>query len=201
LVTIRSNGIRGETDVEVSSDERQLVIQAKRGDTAAFEMLVSNHASYVYNVALRILGNTEEAEDLAQEAFVRAWKALPRFRVEARFRTWLYRIVTNLCYDKLPQIRRELSQIEVDGNLPMSDERGQPEAGLLSAELRDKLHAAIDELPDGYRLLITLRHLQEMSYAEIAEATNQPLGTVKTGIYRARRLLRTAIQEYEADHG
>lgn len=175
------------------------MLQAKRGDTAAFEMLVEIHAHFVYNLALRVVRNPQEAEDLSQEAFVRAWQAMPRFRVEARFRTWLYRIVTNLCYDKLPRLKRELSMLDPDDALELPTSHKSPEGQLLSKEMEQTLHAKIDKLPESYRLLITLRHLQEMSYAEIAEVTGQPLGTVKTGIFRARRLLRNAIAEYEND--
>ncbi|MBN2503379.1 MAG: sigma-70 family RNA polymerase sigma factor [Anaerolineales bacterium] len=178
-------------------NETQLIRRAQKGDSAAFEKLVNENAQYVYNLALRILGNPQDAEDLAQEAFVRVWKNIKKFRAEARFRTWLYRIVTNLCYDRLPRLRKELSLLEPDDELELPEERYQPEDELLSAELRTQIHTAIDNLPEAYKLLITLRHLQALSYAEIAEVTSQPLGTVKTGIHRARKQLRGVIQAYE----
>ena len=160
------------------------------------------HAQYVYNLALRILRNPQDAEDLAQEAFVRAWQALPRFRAEARFSTWLYRIVTNLCYNRLPRLKRDLAALDPQEEaLQLPDERQWVEGELLTIELRDRLHAAIDELPDSYRLLITLRHLQGLSYNEITAATNMPLGTVKTGIFRARRMLRAVLEEHEVEYG
>ena len=162
-------------------------------------MLVDTHAQFVYNLALRLVRNPQEAEDLSQEAFVRAWQAMPRFRADARFRTWLYRIVTNLCYDKLPRLRRELSLLDPDDTLDLPSGNKSPEGQLLTKEMEKALHSKIDELPESYRLLITLRHLQEMTYAEIAEVTGQPLGTVKTGIFRARRLLREEIEKYEND--
>jgi RNA polymerase sigma-70 factor (ECF subfamily) len=181
-------------------DEQRLLRQAQKGDTIAFEKLVEANAQYVYNLALRILRNPHEAEDLSQEAFVRVWKNLPNFRLEARFRTWLYRIVTNLCYDRVPKLKRELSALDPDENIQLVSERTTPEKHTLNIELRTLLHDAIDELPDSYRLLITLRHMLDLNYNEIAEATGQPLGTVKTGIFRARRLLRDAIEEYEAEN-
>jgi RNA polymerase sigma-70 factor (ECF subfamily) len=83
-----------------------LIARAQRGDASAFEALVNMHAKLVYNLAFRVVNDPHEAEDLAQEAFLRAWRALPRFRGQARFSIWLYRIVTNLCYNRLPHLRR-----------------------------------------------------------------------------------------------
>lgn len=173
-------------------DELALVRRAQQGDTVAFEQLLTQHAQFVYNLALRTVNVPQEAEDIAQEAFVRVWRKLPQFRAEAHFRTWLYRIVINLCYNRLPRLKTELAALETD-EIDIVDDEGV-EMGLVSAETRQQLHAAIADLPESYRLLITLRHLQGMSYKEIAEATNMPLGTVKTGIFRARRELRRTLQ-------
>ena len=183
----------------MNANERLLISRAQKGDASAFEVLVNMHAQFVYNLALRVVKDPHEAEDLAQEAFLRAWQGLPRFRAQARFSTWLYRIVTNLCYNRLPRLRGELMAIDpAERSLYLPDERQEVEASLLSNELNTYLHQAIDELPSSYRLLITLRHLQGMSYNEIAETTGMPLGTVKTGIFRARKLLKNAIEDYEA---
>lgn len=182
-------------------DEQALIARARRGDTAAFEALVARHGPLVYNVALRTLRDPLEAEDVAQETFLRAWRGLPAFRGAARFDTWLYRIVANLCYNRLPRLRADLAALDPDEAADLADERQRADAGLLSEELRQRLHRAIDALPDGYRLLVTLRHLQGMSYAEIAAATDLPLGTVKAGIFRARRQLRAALEEHEQTHG
>jgi RNA polymerase sigma-70 factor (ECF subfamily) len=180
------------------ADERELIARAQRGDTAAFEVLVQMHAQFVYNLALRVVRDPQEAEDLAQEALLRAWRGLPRFRAQARFSTWLYRIVTNLCYNRLPRLKQELAAEDPDeAALHLPDKRQRVEGQIVSKELREKLHAAIDQLPDAYRLLITLRHLQGMAYTEIAQATGMPLGTVKTGIFRARRILRKELEEYD----
>ena len=86
----------------MSATEKQIVARAQQGDTAAFETLVDMHAKYVYNLALRVVQNPQEAEDLAQEAFLRAWRGLPAFRGQSKFSTWSYRIVTNLCYNTYP---------------------------------------------------------------------------------------------------
>lgn len=180
-------------------EEQRLVTQAKAGDQRAFEALVNLHSARVYNLALRVLRGERDAQDVAQEAFIRAWRGLPQFQGTASFQTWLYRIVLNLCYTQLPKLKRELAQVvPEDAANDLADERQGVEATLLSSELMQFLHRAIDELPESYRLLVTLRHLQELSYNEIAEVTGMPLGTVKTGIFRARALLKQAIETYEA---
>jgi RNA polymerase sigma-70 factor (ECF subfamily) len=182
-------------------DEQALVARAQQGDMDAFEALVVRYERYVYNLALRLVANPDEAEDLAQQAFVRAWRALPKFRGQAKFSTWLYRIVTNVCYSCLPQIKKELAMLVTDEEaLNMPDERQAVEPGLLDTELKEHLHLAIEALPEGYRLLLILRHLQELSYEEIVQVTGLPLGTVKTGIFRARRRLKVELDAYEVNY-
>ncbi|MFN8493713.1 MAG: sigma-70 family RNA polymerase sigma factor [Caldilineaceae bacterium] len=182
------------------TDEGVLIRRAQQGDVAAFEALINLHAQPVYNLALRVLRQPEEAEDLAQETFLRAWRGLVRFRGEARFSTWLYRIALNLCYNHLPRLQQELATLTSDeAALDLPDQRAEVSTHLLSTELAAFLHHAIDELPESYRLLITLRHLHEMSYNDIADLTGLPLGTVKTGIYRARLLLKEQLMHYQGD--
>jgi RNA polymerase sigma-70 factor (ECF subfamily) len=181
-------------------NEADIVARAQAGDAGAFEMLVVEHQSYVYNLAYRVLGNPQEAEDTAQEAFVRAWQALPKFRAQSRFSTWLYRIVTNLCYNRLPRLRRELSAIGEDEISERADDRrGMPQEGLEDAERRAWLHRQIDALPDSYRLLVTLRYQRNLPYEEIASITSLPMGTVKTGLFRAKERLRSALSAYEEE--
>jgi RNA polymerase sigma-70 factor (ECF subfamily) len=180
--------------------EQHLVQRAQKGDPEAFAALVTEHQRYVYNLALRVLKNEEEALDLAQETFVRAWTALPNFRGQSQFRTWLYRIVTNLCYNRLPNLRRSLNEFgdDVISELPETDLAfDNPAHGLESRELRTFLHRAIDELDENHRLLISLRYQNELSYEEIASLLNLPLGTVKTGLFRAKEQLRRALETYQ----
>jgi RNA polymerase sigma-70 factor, ECF subfamily len=176
--------------------EEQLIRHARQGDTDAFEVLVHRYERYVFNLAYRVLGDAAEADDLAQAAFYQAWRGLAGFRQQARFSTWLYRIATNLCYNRLPGLRADLTALVPDEEaLDLPDERQEVERVILTEELRQILYQAIEDLPEGYRLLVTLRHLQELSYEEIAQVTALPLGTVKTGIFRARRLLREALEK------
>ena len=180
--------------------EQNLIQRARKGDHEAFAALVTEHQRYVYNLALRVLKNEEEALDLAQETFVRAWTAFPNFRGQSQFRTWLYRIVTNLCYNRLPNLRRSLNDLgdDVISEIQETDIAfDNPAHGSESRELRSYLHKAIEELDENYRLLISLRYQSELSYEEIASTLNLPLGTVKTGLFRAKEKLRRALETYQ----
>ena len=180
------------------TDDEALVRRAQRGDAEAFGGLVAEHERFVYNLALRALGDQAEAEDVSQEAFVRAWQALPRFRGQAQFRTWLYRIVTNLCYNRLPRLRRDLAVLGDEAAEAVPDQAGaDPAGGVEDEERRAFLHRQIEALPESYRLLVTLRFQQALSYDEIASVLSLPLGTVKTGLSRARARLRAALVDYE----
>jgi len=188
-----------------AADERRLVEQARAGDPQAFGALALAHQTFVYNLALRALADPEEAQDVAQEAFLRAWRGLPAFRGVSTFRTWLYRIVMNLCYNRAPQRKQALAAISLDAagddhpdsvetmgdRLPSS--LPSPESELEAGELQARLHRSIEMLPPTYRLLRLLRYIQDLSYEEIAEATGMPLGTVKTGLFRAHARLRDAL--------
>lgn len=192
-------------------DDGVLVRRAQRGDQAAFAELVTRHQRYVYNLAYRLLRDTDEAEDLAQEAFVRAWQGLGGFRRRAKFTTWLYRIVTNLCYNRLSSLRRQLLDVSLDADehepaalaLPRIKE---PPAAVEAAERRAFLHQQVAVLPAKYRLVITLFYLQAFSYEEIAQVLDLPLGTVKTHLFRARERLKRQLQASDkvmtgVDHG
>jgi RNA polymerase sigma-70 factor (ECF subfamily) len=188
------------------TSENELVQRAQAGDAQAFAKLVLAHQDYVYNLALRTLNDHQEAEDISQETFVHAWQALPRFRRQSKLSTWLYRIVTNLCYNRLPHLKRELSAIGEERivDLPSSSlgdsyRDGDPISNLEAHERRAFLHQQIESLPDSYRLLITLRYQQGLPYAEIAKIVDQPLGTIKTGLFRAHQRLRKALEQYEEE--
>jgi RNA polymerase sigma-70 factor (ECF subfamily) len=178
--------------------ERSLIQRAQKGDHDAFATLVDEHQHYVYNLALRVLKDENEALDLTQETFVRAWMALPNFKGQSQFRTWLYRIATNLCYNRLPNLRRSLNDLgddvledipEINLNVPAQE--------FETNETRQHLHQAISDLDANYKLLITLRYQNELSYEEIASTLNLPLGTVKTGIFRAKEQLRKSLVHLE----
>ncbi|HJS17361.1 MAG TPA: sigma-70 family RNA polymerase sigma factor [Anaerolineales bacterium] len=180
--------------------EQSLIRRAQKGDQDAFAALVEEHQRYVYNLVFRVLKDENEALDLTQETFVRAWTALPNFRGQSQFRTWLYRITTNLCYNRLPNLRRSLNDLgdDVMENIPEASLAfDNPARDFESTETRKYLHRAIEALDENYRLLITLRYQNELSYEEIASTLNLPLGTVKTGIFRAKEQLRKSLAHLE----
>jgi RNA polymerase sigma-70 factor, ECF subfamily len=182
----------------MADQEQSLIRRAQKGDHDSFAALVEEHQHYVYNLALRVLKDENEALDLTQETFVRAWTALPNFRGQSQFRTWLYRIVTNLCYNRLPNLRRSLNDLGEDV-LEEIPESGidSPARKMEANETKAHLFQAIDELDAHYKLLITLRYQSELSYEEIASTLNLPLGTVKTGIFRAKEQLRKSLAHLE----
>ena len=179
-------------------DEHKLVERARAGDVEAFGALVLAHQQFVYNLAWRALGDEQDAQDAAQETFLRVWQSLPNFRGQAQFRTWLYRIVTNLCYSRLPRLRQQVAAL---GDLEMvslpDDTQADPAAQVEAGEQRAFLWQQIDELPESYRMLVLLRYQQGLAYEEIATVMSLPLGTVKTGLFRARARLRDALREFQ----
>src|SRR5215216_6279161 len=148
----------------MAETEQSLIQRAQKGDHDAFAALVDEHQRYVYNLALRVVKDENEALDLAQETFVRAWTALPNFRAQSQFRTWLYRITTNLCYNRLPNLRRSLNDLgdDVIEDIPETN-FDSPAHKFESGETRTYLHQAIEELDVNYKLLITLRYQHELS--------------------------------------
>jgi RNA polymerase sigma-70 factor (ECF subfamily) len=181
-------------------NEKTLIQRAQKGNHEAFAALVDEHQRYVYNLALRVVKDENEALDLTQETFVRAWTALPNFKGQSQFRTWLYRIVTNLCFNRLPNLRRSLNDLgdDVMEDIPeISSAFADPAREFEARETRRHLHQAVESLDESYRLLITLRYQNELSYDEIASTLNLPLGTVKTGIFRAKEQLRKSFAHLE----
>ncbi|MEW6723473.1 MAG: sigma-70 family RNA polymerase sigma factor [Bacillota bacterium] len=185
--------------------EEQLVARAQRGDVAAFEELITAYQKKVFNLAYRMVGNQEDASDLAQEAFLKAFRAMPDFKGQASFSTWLYRIVSNVCLDELRQ-RRRRQTISLDEPLQLEDEPlprqvadsgDGPEEILERREVQEIVQQGIGELGDDHRLALILRELQGKSYQEIAEITGCNIGTVKSRINRARLSLKQLLVERE----
>lgn len=161
--------------------DAQLVARARRGDRWAFEQLVERHQHKLFTLAARTLGSADEAADAVQEAFIRAWLALPRFRGGALFSTWLYRICLNAAHDQRQKRRPE----------PLDEVREQadPQDAFLASELSGALQEALGELDEDYRAAVVLYDVLGCSYGEIAELTNVPEGTVKSRIFRGRSQL------------
>lgn len=176
-----------------SPSDSQLVVRVQKGDKAAFNLLVLKYQSRIVNLVSRFIRNHADALDVTQEAFIKAYRALPNFRGESAFYTWLYRIAVNTAKNFLAvQTRRysdyeqEFSEIEqFEGNEALK-EHSTPEHLLLAEEIQTTVISAIENLPDDLRTAITLREIDGLSYEEIAGAMDCPIGTVRSRIFRAR---------------
>ena len=176
--------------------EKHCIERVLKGDANAFEHLVHAYEKTVYNLALRTLGNREDAEDVTQEAFLKAYRSLDSFRGDSKFSVWLYRIVSNLCLDLLRSRQRKPVQsltVEDDdgeiGELEISDEHFSPEKLLDRKLTRESVQRGLSALPDDARQILLLRELQGMSYEEIGQALDLEPGTVKSRSFRARKRL------------
>ena len=182
------------------SDE-ELVARARDGDRSAFARLVDRHSISVFNLTLRIVGNREDAEEAAQDAFVRAYRNLGRFRGDARFSTWLYRIAVNVSLSSARRSRRDLSTTSLSGSedeeeglpLQLPDPSANPAERFEQGEFREQVRNMVAALPPIYSAVISMYHIQSLSYDEIAEALELPIGTVKARLFRARAALRKLI--------
>lgn len=176
----------------------ELVRAAAGGDEDAFAQLVALHEKKVYNLALRMCGNPEDAWDAAQEAFLSAWRGLPAFRGEAGFSTWLYRLTSNAAIDQLRRTRRQRGESSLDDEslgIDAIDRTPSPQERAEESELRGAVTAGLARLSDSHRQALVLREVQELSYEEIASVLEVDLGTVKSRISRARSALRKILQE------
>jgi len=173
--------------------EMELVTQAQRGNRNAFGELVSIHSQGVINVIYRMCGDAQVAEEAAQEAFVQAWLHLASYRPQTSIRNWLYRIAVNAATDMFRKEKRILPNAIED--LPLRDSRPGPEASVSQLERIALIQKAILSLPDASRAVLVLREYEEMSYHEIAETLDIPLGTVMSRLNYARKLLKEKLEQ------
>ncbi|WP_242840261.1 RNA polymerase sigma factor [Agathobaculum desmolans] len=189
-------------------DDKHMLVKARRGELSAFEELVRKYEKRVYAVALRSSGSPEDAADITQEVFLRAWRSIETFRGDSGFSTWLFRITMNMCVD---HARHKQSQPqcqplvigEEDAERPIPDTAPTPEEHLDNSELGRELAAALDAVSEEHRRIVLLRDVSGMSYTEIAEVLEISEGTVKSRLARARVALRRILLErgnlFEAD--
>ncbi len=167
------------------------LVEASLTDLDAFGEVIRRHQDFVYGAALRIVRNPVMAQDLAQEAFVRAHKALPGFRGQAQVRSWLYRIATNLALNAVQRRKEYPSE-----TLPDRPAKYDPASDAVNRALREDLEEAIAELPDKLKRPLVLREYEGLSYQEIADSLDLPINTVRTRILRARRSLRERLEAW-----
>ncbi|HNV22131.1 MAG TPA: sigma-70 family RNA polymerase sigma factor [Candidatus Hydrogenedentes bacterium] len=185
--------------------DHDLVEQCRRGDTSAFDVIADRYGKRLYNVAVRFLGNREDALDICQEAFVRAYQSLDSYRGDARFYTWLYSIAANLARNRLRDRSRKgrdrgtsldalFENAPAVANAAAAATRN-PGTDAMEHEMEEVLQRCLEELPDHYRLPFVLRTFDDLSYEEIAEVMDCPPGTVKSRLNQARKRLRERLRD------
>ena len=185
------------------ASDLSLVQRVQRGDKGAFDVLVLKYQHKVVKLVMRYVRNPAEAEDIAQDAFIKAYRALPQFRGDSAFYTWLYRIAINTAKNAV--VARDRNPVDFDLDMTNNDESYEmqgrlkdsetPEALVLTDEIRTTVNAAIANLPDDLRTAIVLRELEGLSYEEIAATMDCPVGTVRSRIFRAREAIDGRLRE------
>lgn len=187
-------------------NEKELIKRSISGDVSSFEQLINQYQKMAYNVAYRIMGNQEDAKDMTQEALIKVFKSLKRFRMDASFSTWLYRIVMNTCKDELR--KKKMKTISIDQTyetssgevkMELEDEKLGPEGKLLQKETQFFVQEALQTLPEANRTVLVLRDIKGFSYDEISEVLNLPKGTVKSRINRGRLALKEILLKQNID--
>jgi RNA polymerase sigma-70 factor (ECF subfamily) len=184
--------------------DRTAVAKASDGDSDSFRSLVERHSRYVFSVAYRLTGSVEDAEDVVQNAFLKAYKQLSRFEARADFKTWLHRITVNCAIDLIRsrrhrEVAQDLDDLESVGAPPPADGvLPGPERLLLSAEVRDRVQEGMSQLTASERAAFTLRHVEGMSIREVASAMGLKTEAAKNSIFRAVRKMRLALEPFAA---
>ena len=186
----------GNTEKLDSAQEREIVLRCQNGDADAMGILIIQYQHWVYNIAYGMLGHHQDAEDVAQDAFLSAWENIGKFQFRSRFSTWLYRIVKNKCLNHIDQYqRRKTDPTEIDDSQPWVPlETVTPEEEALRTEEAEIVHAALAKLKDSYREILVLRELQDLPYQEIAEILGCTLGRVKSRLHEARKALKKELE-------
>lgn len=181
----------------MKEEDIQLVARARNGDERAYRALLEKYERAVFSICLRMVRNRDEATDLSQESFIKVFGSLDRYNSAYAFSSWLFKITSNLCIDYLR--KRRIDTLPMDQ--PIDGDKGEiqrqyaapdptPEESLDRREKMARLESAIDALPEHYRIMLILRHQEDLSYEEIADHLSIPLGTVKARIHRAREMLK-----------
>lgn len=198
-VAVHHGGVRRLT---ASVTDKQLVLRVQKGDKNAFDLLVIKYQQKVMSLIGRYVHDSDEVQDVAQEAFIKAYRALPGFRGDSAFYTWLYRIAVNTAKNHLVSRSRRPpgSDVELEDAQYMDAgealrDRETPESALFGEELRSTVNSALSALPDDLRTAVTLREFDGLSYEEIAEVMECPVGTVRSRIFRAREAIDKSVQQ------
>ncbi|GAX90681.1 RNA polymerase sigma factor [Effusibacillus lacus] len=183
--------------------DEEILARVISGETDAYKELVVRHQSLIYTLCLKMLGDREEAQDAAQEAFLQAYQSLKDFKGDAQFRSWLYKIASNKCLDiRRKKARRAgiASISPLQEELPAQSLEPTPEEQLLASERTRELHEMVDNLPEKYRDVVILYHYKRLSYREIAEILGIEVKSVETRMSRAKKMLRDMLRKEEPVH-
>ncbi len=201
---VNDAGGDGSSNTNAEIEDADLVLRAQKGDYAAFDALVTKHRGKVYAMIMNMVKNDADAWDLAQDSFIKAWRALPNFENRSKFSTWLFRISHNVVYDwmrkKNSRLEGELDDQLLDSNaIDMSaatapKQVSRPDEALLESELRAEIEEALNKLSPEHKETILLREVQGMDYKEIAEIMECTLGTVMSRLFYARKKLQTLLK-------
>lgn len=190
-----------QANIESKEEDFAAIREVLSGNDAAFEILQKKYKSKIAALIRRMVKDADDIEDLVQEAFIKAYKALPNFQFGYTFSAWLYRIASNNTIDFLRKKRFQMISIDKpmgeddDFYFEIKDEDPLPDIELISEERKKILNDAINNLPDNYKEIINLRHKEELDYKEISDKLNIPLGTVKAHLFRARKTLYEALKD------
>jgi len=189
---------------ETGPDDQELVFRAQRGDMSAFEELAERYHGKIYGLTYNMTSNREDAEDLTQEVFVKAFEALPRFKGKSSFYTWVYRIAVNktINYRKKRNRKRTLSLDQFDQDIKTDDvyhdltTKGSPLRNISLSELQEKLNEALQHLSEKHRTVVVMHDMQGIPHEEIAKVVGASVGTVRSRLFYARRQMQTELSEF-----
>ncbi len=189
---------------ETGPADMELVLKAQRGDVLAFEELVERYHGKIYGLTYNMTSNREDAEDLTQDVFVKAFEALPRFKRKSSFYTWVYRIAVNktINYRKKRNRKRALSLDQFDQDIKTDDvyhdltSKGSPLRNISLSELQEKLNEALQHLSEKHRTVVVMHDMQGISHEEIAKVVGASVGTVRSRLFYARRQMQTELSEF-----
>lgn len=200
--------VKTKSDIEVRKNEEDLAAIAKildDGDNSAFKFLQNKYSKIISALIRKMIKDEDDIDDLTQETFIKAYNALTTFRRDYPFSSWIYRIASNTCIDFLRKkrfptisINKPVESSEDDLYIEIEDSSNIPDMNVLSEEKRKIIDEAINALPDNYRMIIKMRHEEDMEYNEISDKLGIPLGTVKAHLFRARKILMIDLKKHES---
>ncbi|HWO41941.1 MAG TPA: sigma-70 family RNA polymerase sigma factor [Candidatus Eisenbacteria bacterium] len=186
-----------ETMLSAAISDRECIERLQQGETGAFEILVRRHQKTIFNLVYRLLGDYDEAAEIAQEAFLSAYKSVAQFRGDANFSTWLYRIAINHASTRRKNlVSAQQRNVPLETTDPIDERRPDPADSLERKEIQERVQKALNTLEPNDAAIILLRDMQDMPYDEVARMLELPVGTVKSRLYRARQALKSRLAPY-----